>query len=157
MTFVLESRPTKLPRKCATCGSSTLGGERKYIDLNVSVDRFGRLYICTGCVKDIANLLKLIPEKDLAVANSKYHHLLDKYNEQNIEMQELRNALDTLRRLDNISADSERSFVPPDEALSGTSEGDNLDKGQSDRESVKSFAGGESRSVSETAKLLKFS
>jgi hypothetical protein len=153
MTFVLEQRPTKLPRKCATCGVGTIDGARKYIDLNVSIDRFGRVYICTGCVKDIANLLKLVPEKDLAVANSKYHILLDKHNQALLRIQELHRALDTLRSIDFSDSSPQRNLVSSDEALSGTVEGER----HSDREPVESSPSRESGSVPATAELLKFS
>ena len=153
MTFVLENRPIKLPRRCLTCGAGTIDGVRKYIDLNVSVDKYGRIYICTGCIKDIANLVKLVPEGDLNVANRKYHILLDKHNQALLRIQELRRALDTLRSIDFSDPSSQHNLVSNDEAFPGTVEGER----QSDRELVKSSPSRESGSVSETAELLKFS
>lgn len=48
---VLET-PYYKPGKCANCGCSKNDG-RKYVDFNLEIDWYGKVYLCTLCLDDI--------------------------------------------------------------------------------------------------------
>ena len=54
-------RPLVKPGKCANCGSAT----KPVIDIGLTVEWFGRLYICTDCAKEIAYAIGFVPQADL--------------------------------------------------------------------------------------------
>lgn len=45
--------PDVSPGKCGNCGASKNDG-RKYVDIGLHIDWYGALYLCTLCLKDIA-------------------------------------------------------------------------------------------------------
>lgn len=54
-------RPLVKPGKCANCGSAT----KPVIDIGLTVEWFGRLYICTDCAKEIAYAIGFVPQAEL--------------------------------------------------------------------------------------------
>lgn len=148
----LVQKPFMLPRKCLTCGSGS--SDRKFIDFGVQVSKpFGRLYLCTACAKEVAELCGFVPKQELAVAESKYVKMRGFYRSAVAKIRELEDVVSSLRRLDASSDSPVRNLVSSNESLSGTAEGER----RADREPTKSSASGKSERVSKTAGLFDFS
>lgn len=72
--FRILSAPVQKPGVCAGCGSSGTE-DRQYVDLDVTVDFHGVIYLCTFCFSECANSLGFLSpiqsnklEYDLTVA-----------------------------------------------------------------------------------------
>lgn len=65
-TFRLVERPDVLPHKCASCGSAKEDG-RKYADFDLQVDWYGTVFLCTRCLKDIANKAGLFASYEVRI------------------------------------------------------------------------------------------
>lgn len=60
--IMIIARPLTLPGNCAVCGfSGTVqgaeGDTRVFIDFQLDIDYFGRVYFCSTCLLEAANLL----------------------------------------------------------------------------------------------------
>lgn len=51
--YLVEPYPKFKPSKCANCGSSKEDG-RKYVSFGLELDWYGVVYLCTLCLKDVA-------------------------------------------------------------------------------------------------------
>lgn len=150
--FTLLDKPLVLPMKCAICFSSAT--DRKYVDLDISFDRYGRIYLCSSCILEVASLINLVPVAELAVAKAAYKSAIRKLAGVVQENEDLRNAVATLRNLDNLG-DSvlDSNSVRPVAEFSESAERE----GQDDSESFEQATSRESRSVSKDAELFQFS
>lgn len=73
--FRILSAPIQQPGVCAGCGSSGTE-DRQYVDLDVTVDYHGVIYLCTFCFGECANALGFLSpeqsqslEQDLNIAD----------------------------------------------------------------------------------------
>lgn len=95
--FVLRERPDQIPQKCSSCGANDRN--REYLDLDVSVDRYGRIYLCSSCIKTITKICGYVPARELSVAKKKADIFKEKYVDATVKIVELENDLDTIRRV----------------------------------------------------------
>lgn len=56
--YVIEDFPKFKPSKCSNCGSSKEDG-RKYVSFGLEIDWYGIVYLCTLCLKNIAESARL--------------------------------------------------------------------------------------------------
>lgn len=62
--FILIDQPVMSPGKCLTCGLTQGDADRKFVDTGHDLDWYGVIYICTGCIREIANgLFYLSPDQ----------------------------------------------------------------------------------------------
>lgn len=151
--FTLLDRPLVLPMKCAVCGNSAPANNR-YVDMDVRIDRFGRLYLCSGCIAEAAELLGMTYAAKLAVAEEKCKVAVKRLAEVIDENRNLKDAVATLRNLDSPGVNIYDSFpYPRNEKSAEPDEGE----GQDDTEPSEPTPSRESGSVPKTTELFQFS
>lgn len=104
----IVDRPVILPQKCMLCSAGS--EDRKYVDMDRSVDRYGRLYLCSECVKEVAKLCHYVPFRELAVAEKKNELFLSKIEGYQLKVQELKNVINSLRSLDSSDTKPDTSI-----------------------------------------------
>lgn len=62
--FRIYDSPQAAPGKCSVCGSV----ERPVVDFGLDVDGYGAVVFCVECLKSAAQLLDMVPGRDLRVA-----------------------------------------------------------------------------------------
>ena len=62
--FRIYDSPQAAPGKCSVCGSV----ERAVVDFGLDVDGYGAVVFCVECLKSAAQLLDMVPGRDLRVA-----------------------------------------------------------------------------------------
>jgi hypothetical protein len=100
MKIQIVKRPVALPQKCAVCSGAD--AKRDYVDIGLQLDRYGRVYLCSACVAEIAKKTGFcsVGDRDLAVAKSDIWK--KKYEAEVQESSRLRNAVRDLRYLDSL-------------------------------------------------------
>ncbi len=56
--YKILANPFYQPGKCANCGSAKVDG-RMYVDFDLDIDWYGKVYLCTLCLMDIATAANL--------------------------------------------------------------------------------------------------
>jgi hypothetical protein len=66
--------PILAPGVCALCGSSG-DGQRKFIDFGKQLDWFGAVYLCTECIREVAEASGYIPVASFDQLHTEYREL----------------------------------------------------------------------------------
>jgi hypothetical protein len=156
--------PDASPGKCANCGASK-NDERQYIDIGQHIDFYGAIFLCTLCLKDMAQTAGLFREYDnnminLASENDKLQMKL----EQGVALPD--NLVKAWEEFKEYYASVHlTSVVPPDDPItdpvsveeSGKSGTDKAESGieGSNPKSVKSTSSSRRANVPSLADLLK--
>lgn len=88
---LLEQGQLLLPGKCISCGTVSI--DRKYVDLEISVDFFGQIYFCTECFAAIAYDLNWVRQSDFEDLNTRLDGILEGLERLRRENEALKNVL----------------------------------------------------------------
>lgn len=98
--FQLVTEPIQcLPHKCAACSreSSFKPNEPlQFVDWNLEVEFFGKIFICTDCLREMCNQMGYASPQQVIRLESQRNVFADWYNNLKKENEELRNALGSL-------------------------------------------------------------
>lgn len=98
--FQVELEPLSVvPHKCSGCGrysSNDPENPLQFIHWNFDVEFYGYVYICVGCVEQIARRLGFMSPKSAAELNNTANRFMDFADQVEQENRELRNALGSL-------------------------------------------------------------
>lgn len=70
--FKITERPFAAPGKCAVCGAV----DRPVVDFGLNIEWYGRVYFCTECLTEVAQIIQMVPLEML--------HAVDKGSRQSI-------------------------------------------------------------------------
>lgn len=91
------------PHKCIACGMDATG-KNEFVDFGVSLDYVGAILICRNCCEEIADVVGFVPSEAADEAAARIKELLD----------ELEQAHNETRKLDNVIAEYYRDKLAPD-------------------------------------------
>jgi hypothetical protein len=94
--FRVLSAPVQKPGVCAGCGSSGTE-DRQYVDLDVTVDFHGVIYLCTFCFSECANALGFLNPKQSSVLEHDLTIAEQTIIDFRVKEQALDNAINALR------------------------------------------------------------
>jgi hypothetical protein len=157
--------PDVNPAKCANCGSCKNDG-RGYVDFGLQVDWYGVVYLCTECLRDIAEkagLFRALELKIVQLEEEVKHRAVDKLTLKNFEATVLRTFEEVRERFvdlhstgDDIGTSNNASVDSPQDesSKSGT---DSTEPGTETANSgtTKQTSGSGRKDVLELADLLK--
>lgn len=119
-----------LPHKCAGCNRESSHDPQnplEFVDWNLEVEFFGKIFICTDCLREMCNQMGYANPAQVAKLEHRlamYDKVLNSYDEQN---QELKNALGSLGVVFSSPVPELPSMVPDeedDDITLGDSEGE---------------------------------
>lgn len=67
MNISLVEWPSQHPGKCVHCGCSTKNDGRKYVDMGLQIPRYGAVYFCEHCIRELGILFGLIDEREIQI------------------------------------------------------------------------------------------
>jgi hypothetical protein len=101
---LLEHNNLVFPHKCAICGGFSDAEGRKFVDLGLEVDFFGRIYICTVCFPNAAKLVGYIPVEEFNKVKKFSFELTDVVKSLTNENRVLRDAVDSFRAINSLES-----------------------------------------------------
>lgn len=136
----------QLPHNCASCrrydnSNPEQEGHLEFLDFNVEIEFFGKIFLCRDCLREIVNQLGWADERQVARANNQISDLLEQVRMLSEENENLRNAVGNLSSLATASVSLGSSYVAPvevSEESGGSSDGDGPDVVEHDGESSES-------------------
>lgn len=140
MTVYILDFPEKAPGKCVRCGANHRRDGRSYIDIGVSVPRYGVVYFCTICMTEIVNYLDWISPEQYLKLETECQTLLDKNINLETENAKLRGAFSELDFLDSSGNDN-ASNVESSQGSTGDKESRDTESNGNSRGSEKSPEG----------------
>jgi hypothetical protein len=101
---LLEHNNLVFPHKCAICGGFSDAEGRKFVDLGLEIDFFGRIYICTICFPSAAELVGYIPVEEFDKVRKFGFELTDVVKSLTNENRVLRDAVDSFRAINSLES-----------------------------------------------------
>lgn len=100
---ILTEPLQQLPHKCVGCSRYGRSNDRdqllQFVDFNAEVEFYGKIFICTNCVTEMANQLNFMhPENVMALVKAK-SDLIDEVGQLLQDKEELTHALAGFRRV----------------------------------------------------------
>jgi len=114
---LIEQSQLQIPHKCSTCGGYS---NRKFIDFGLYVEFYGNVYICDGCFLGAAKVVDCVPIANYDSAIQQIQEMQKVIAELITDNKGLRNAVDTLRRIDTIDHDRPVSNTVSDQGPADT-------------------------------------
>ncbi|MFF5977072.1 hypothetical protein ACFY7C_36830 [Streptomyces sp. NPDC012769] len=126
---ILET-PILAPGKCVLCGSAG-GDHRKFIDLGMKIDFYGRVYFCSYCIQEVLQKLEYVTAENFDNLHDSYRSLNTEYDRLKVEHEAVKNALNNLL---SSSTFGELPRIHPngDEVPEGYSRNESSDMGVSE-------------------------
>lgn len=142
--FQLVTEPLQsLPHKCAGCNRESSYDSQnplQFVDWNLEVEFFGKIFICTDCLREMCNQMGYASPKQVIMLESNSKLYFDRCKQLESENEELRNALGSLGVVFNNPIPSVDDLVPDKE---DDDNADDITLGSTERET---------RSVEQTTK-----
>lgn len=153
MTISAQSRysildaPILEPGTCFTCGSAGNDDGRKFLDFGKQIDWFGAVYLCTECIREIAEALGFLPVdkfNELFDINKNLQISLDQANASNQRIRDVyadlfADRVDLPTSVDDVLDIGTDSTATVDEVLRDTVSGDSEPKQDSSVEGSDDF------------------
>jgi len=96
MAVTVVDMPVALPAKCVSCGNPYSQDGRKFVDLHIDVERYGRIYFCTLCMGEVARYINYAPIADFEDDQKMIQKLSDELEGLEYENRELRGICSSL-------------------------------------------------------------
>lgn len=163
--YQILNTPVLAPGVCFTCGASDSEHGRVYIDFGKQIDWYGAVYLCSECIREVAEAIGFIPVdkfNNLYDDNKKLQILVDQANK---SLENIRNVyadlfagrVDVPSSFDDVSSTDSTDATTVDEILridvSGDSDAEQTtsEQGSGDFFDIEDFDdGSESRTNSES-------
>lgn len=114
-------RPLVKPGKCANCGAAA----KPVVDIGLTVEWFGRFYLCTDCAVEVATAIGYVPQAELLevqlASSQSFEEILDERNLVAIPGESIRNLVATFDDIRLSFIDGSNS-VPVEESDSSGKE-----------------------------------
>lgn len=92
--FLLVKEPLQqLPHRCCACTRYGADNSLEFIDFNLDIEFYGKIFICVDCVREMANQLGYSDPQQVSTMQSTVDGLTQSYEGALEENEELRNAL----------------------------------------------------------------
>lgn len=124
----IEAPLQQLPHNCASCRrydrpEPDREGHLTFIDFNVDIEFFGKIFICEDCLREMVNQFGWADENQVKRYNNAKAGLLEQIKLLSEENENLRNAVGNLSSLATATVSLGSSYVVPVEGSEETPDG----------------------------------